>query len=648
MLEACPPETPIPMDRCVEPDVILFLLLFASLWLASRTLLDRTSLRRQEKALGAWLLTLQSIVASAFVCGMLGAFRLFPLAICMLACATFVAFFAWRQGAPGKPLIACICGTPRRLWNHVRQSPLFLSLILLNLAGLALIATTALVHPPRSWDGLSYHLPFASHLLATDTLSVYPSSLAIVNSYPNHGELLMAVLMEFTGSDRAACLAQVLFLPIAWLAIVLGARRCGAHRTQARNAALLLLCVPIVFHQLSTAYVDVMLAASLLACAVLVTPRFDRARHLLHVIALATALGIKATAWSAVPLCAPLLFWRFVKRKPNPTRSRPSRLLLTGALLVPLGLSLHWYVRNWIVYENPFHDRRVAVLGVEFFPGEKPIQRTSLQHAWKHSNSPALAMLDTPGPITYDGRLGGFGPLTLGFFVPALLLALWRQRKRRLDAVTLLVLLTLVMPYGKNPRFVMILPAAGSMALAAWMSRQGKLERRLCESLVLAGCAVTALLQWPDPDRLRARTLHNALRGNLPRELLLQEEFPYEGEHGHGELSALIQSHVEPGSRVVLATANWMFEHPLFDDAHTLRLEALIAAASNHVRGAAPIDKTVPDYLIAPHHPRLAAAAQASLAQRSSTFVHLLHRWIQSMEEVAQAGGYRVLKRRTP
>jgi hypothetical protein len=421
------------------------------------------------------------------------------------------ALFAWRR--------------PSLSWLEVprpalRRHPWASALVALAVLGLAWQLLVALVLPPFAFDALGYHLTLATTWVQTQSLDPTAPSLCCAY-YPGNPELLFVWPIAFTGSDSLVDTVQFGFVALGALATAGIVRTAGLSRASAAAAAGIFAATPIVLVQAPTNYVDVIVAALVLAGLYGLT-RFavTGAWQRLVVAGLAAGLllGTKGTGivWAvALGLGAVVLVIIRIRRSRLPARA--GLAALAGFLVACLALGGYWYARNWIETGNPGYPFEIEVAGVEVFDGPKRIDDVLTR--------PELAP-DAPWPIPivrswaadllfwrqgsyeYEQRPGGLGPLWPWLALPLLVpvtVALVRRRSPVLLVVGLVALVFLVQPYAWWARFTIPLIAIGALAIvaaAAWAPRMWMRRAVQTVALLLAAGGVALSSYEVDPASL--------------------------------------------------------------------------------------------------------------------------------------------------
>jgi hypothetical protein len=243
----------------------------------------------------------------------------------------------------------------RRSWERLRSHP---ALSVLTVHAVGSEALRGLLRPPLSWDSLMYHLLLTATWLQQHNLApvfgAYP-----INDYgyvPANGSIWFWWWMAPSHSELYVNLASLPHWALLGLAVGGIARQLGAKRHWPL-ASFLVLLTPVVVRFAATQYVDVFLAAVLLAGAFFFVRWMERPRLADAVLAGAgcgLACGAKLLG---VPYAAALAAAAIVlaSRDPRaPGRWLRSRLpQLAAALLAAAALGSFFYLRNMALGAGP-------------------------------------------------------------------------------------------------------------------------------------------------------------------------------------------------------------------------------------------------------------------------------------------------------
>jgi hypothetical protein len=451
----------------------------------------------------------------------------------------------------------------RSLWPVLR-SPLVLLLALAAVAAVGYRLVIAAAFPAVDWDGLAYHLPMADYWLQERRVLTNPFSFW-AQIHPGAGESAVAWLGALTGTVRAAAAVQIGGAALGTTAVVAMCRSAGCTRRSAVVGALLFPLAPLVLTQLSTAEVDVLAAAALLAswhlvlvalrpapsqpalsqpaagpvhpvdrrpeplpmsgpesgggAVALAAPPADVGRHrrepavprpgVLPALVLAgigggVAVGVKSSNLAGIAVLGLVLagttLWRdAVRRRRTWPAVRRTALQAACFGLPALALGACWYVRNALLWGNPFYPVTVAGLPgdpeVMALTGVEPDQVGTTNRWWALLVSWA-SDLDWR-TYFYGSATGGLGALWLVVLLPAVLVAfvLLVRARDRLVAWGLLaagLLMLAVYPSQYHARYTLFLLGVGGVAVAVVLDRLARLPRQLLLAVVVGGAVFSA------------------------------------------------------------------------------------------------------------------------------------------------------------
>src|SRR5581483_842982 len=251
-----------------------------------------------------------------------------------------------------------------------------------------------------------------------------PWDYPYIGSYPHAVELWDLGARSLMHDDRWLDVAQ-LPLCLCGAAAVAGlARRAKAPGSVAVAAGALWLCLPAIFLQLPTAYVDVASASFFLLAAYWILGNPSLPNAVLGALSLGLFLGSKPAA----PIAVAMLGIGFAARCLQPAKLG----LPIVAGLLTLAVGGESYIANFARHANPLWPIALD-LGPLHFPGR--VTLAEVLHAGAAAphltgNLPErmfrgwTALFAEPA---FDMRVGGFGPL----FLLILPVGLWGALRRR-------------------------------------------------------------------------------------------------------------------------------------------------------------------------------------------------------------------------
>lgn len=218
-----------------------------------------------------------------------------------------------------------------------------------------LILTAYLAPTWRDWDSLWYHeaiigFSIQNHGFAKIDL---PMHLQAINGVQRLCELTQLWFGIFAGRQLVD-VANVLFMPLQAASMFGLAYRYTKDVASSVACASALVLIPGFLRLAQSTMVDPHSAALLLAAAYFVTHEsFDRRRAAYSIIALTLAVGAKI--WSIVPvgLLTLVLLVRLFRHR-REISNAVAALLALGAAVGTIGMQALTYVRNLVLFQNPF------------------------------------------------------------------------------------------------------------------------------------------------------------------------------------------------------------------------------------------------------------------------------------------------------
>jgi len=239
----------------------------------------------------------------------------------------------------------------------------------------------ALLMPPMSWDSLTYHLTFAAYWVQKGSLLRFIAPDQIIENacLPINGEIFSSWLMLPFHNDLLANTVNFPLTLLGGIACYAIARELGLSRTEAAFAPALVCFAPVIYAQITTAYVDNAVFAFCTA-AVLFTLRYLRTGQfgdsLLALSAAGILIGIKYTG---IPV-AGLILLAIAATRPAPSckAARRCGMLFVGLLLLAL-LGGRQYCINALDARNPLYPVPVKFFGRVIAEGSKQLEQVD---AW--------------------------------------------------------------------------------------------------------------------------------------------------------------------------------------------------------------------------------------------------------------------------
>lgn len=484
----------------------------AGLWLLSRILAEWLRPVTRPHRLLYTLLLFTALPSIAVV--ILGTIHIkglnAPVWLLGLWTAAGLGYAAWRRTAgKGQRLPCALAPCLRAAWEAGWRSRLLWGAVGLLFLTLAAVAWHL---PPRFADALLYHLLHPIRWCQEQQIVFRLGADALVDPWgraegtPKLLESLAYLLMCLSGSVSTAALAQLPALALGIVSLAALGARLGLSPAARAIAALIFLLTPEVLLQSTDVYVDVAMTAAVL-CVIELTlellglPRQNASPNaglfFAYGIALGCVAGLKPTGpLLAAALLAGAMALTFARRDTPFGAAIRLRLLAAGAGGCLL-LAGPWFLLNGMDYKNPIFPYAFRLGSVEIFRGPLSseiniewLQRDGLTRgqAW------VRAWTESELGSSIGARYSGLGAIFFVLGIPALLAATLGAARRRdcvwLVLLGLAVLVFLATPDRWWPRFVLILPAAAALCLAAVLeapkvSRAGRIA--LTALLVLGG-----------------------------------------------------------------------------------------------------------------------------------------------------------------
>jgi hypothetical protein len=374
-----------------------------------------------------------------------------------------------------------------------------------------------------SWDGNLYHIPtlqFWAQRGYVHWIDQPSAALQWMNGYPKAVELSAFILVRATGSSHLLTCGNLLFLPLAVLALACMARALGASSQAAVAVGAAYLLVPLNINQAVTAYVDIGYAACVIA---LFAAALYTARCLLHedrlpwtVVpllggAMGLTVGAKSPGPAAVILVLALLVLLALMRRP---RWQPLAVL-ASTLAAACTVGGYWHARNYLHTGSPLYPIGVKLGSHVIFPGSTV--DANIAHAnflpthvqaWPDAAQVAytwLQGLTWPGKsFEYDTPVGGLGYFWILACAPALVILLvqyfratsrparWRPFVWLLPVAIILFLIT---PMHWWSRYSLWIYAMGLPPLGLLFLSLGKTDTRRLTRAWLAACLLVLIIQ---------------------------------------------------------------------------------------------------------------------------------------------------------
>lgn len=330
----------------------------------------RTGVRHFDAALwlALWMFTVTLVVLCACATGCLDA-RL--LAGCSVACLTWPVLHGRAEGSRLRNVARQTLG---RLRGFARTYPV-LTVLFLTL-GLVLAARTwchAWFLPPYVWDTLTYHLPRLPEWIQHHGVFVVPTPIDRLY-WPANFELFQCWFVLFFHHDFLVELAGTVPYALAVLSVYSLSRSLGASTPWAGGGAALFSTTPTLVQSVVSCKNDIAIAGWFLFMAAAIAEMTRHhgpwRAHTRYVVILALAFGAALGTKPYIVFITPGLVMLYLLLFASRTRraagqpGRPLGVGLTGiGLAAAVGVGLFWYVRNAVIFHNPFHPSDFRLFG---------------------------------------------------------------------------------------------------------------------------------------------------------------------------------------------------------------------------------------------------------------------------------------------
>jgi hypothetical protein len=263
------------------------------------------------------------------------------------------------------------------------RSPAERSLLAITCGVALLLCLRVLTLPISEWDSLDYQLPRVAQWYQRATfaqpMDQWGPPNSPINSYPYNWNTLFFLALAPVGHDQFVLMPNVLAWVILGVATYSLGRLAGGHRFGAMFAAVLVLLMPLSIKNVSTAHNDLPLGALFVASVYFTVHswRYKRGPSLLMaLLSIAMMAGTKMTGLTYTGLVAVLSLWLYLS---NRLKGEPGlrwvealceQPLMTGLVVVSIGLLGSWYVHNALVTGNPLGCVQISILGRVLLSGE--------------------------------------------------------------------------------------------------------------------------------------------------------------------------------------------------------------------------------------------------------------------------------------
>ncbi len=582
------------------------LLLFSSWYLLLFRKRDRLSFA--DRVTGAFIAGLAQIIATELVLGaaarQLFAGPLFVLNV-LISSGVLAAALRPRAGAPagedsvGGLLKSALAGTGDEALRGLRiitGDRALLCVFGLFFIMLCWMVFMGYLFPSYTWDSLWVHLPSVGYTLQNGAIQVNPAYSFIdivVKVLPQNMELFFVWNVIFLKSSTLVDLSPLVFTLTGMLTVYSMAVKLGMRENHAAWAALLFFFTPVILLLSVSNYVDVAVAVLFLAAINFLMygmPQYAGRADRTPVILSGTAAGILLGTKGSGPLFVAVLSIAIIIQeavKHVQQHGRPLRpLYFAKKALMPYVVMFilpallwggYWYIKNWVVYNNPLYTTDISVSNVTIFKGLfkgiidpapevitglRPLGR--LFYVW----------LERVDYYLYDSRLSGFGPMWFILFLPAAAFALLHAVKREkypfLFVSAILIFTFVIYPRNWYTRYVIYIVALGPLSFGLTLDYFSKREKILKTTALLLVCYTFLTANSPCimPEKIREFIRLPAGERTLARLAPFNIDVHAREEYGYW---TWINSNVKEGDTLAY-TFDPLFLRPLWNGSFSNRI----------------------------------------------------------------------------
>lgn len=429
------------------------------------------------------------------------------------------------------------------------------------------------IFPPLDWDGNDYHLQYTGELIQNHHIWDTAAQRPWITGYPKGGEMIQAWLPLISHNDMLIELSQVPFVILGILSLYVISRRIGVSQPNAIFTSTLFAFTPIVMHQITTGYIDVMLPSLFYAGIALATQkRITKLDYLLIGFSISLLISIKQTA---VYLALGILV--FLATNLYTIYGKHYKQYLTPLVLMSLSLPIgaYWYIKNWIIYGSPIYPFGLRVGGIPVFAGMDLSKWTQHKLSGLPGNIPGqwLYTWSEYGPrngaypfaYNYDGSYYGLGPLWFIILVPSIILAIYLATKHRntlfLKLVAIFFGVLILIPSSYSPRYTIFIVGIGVLALGLTLTHLHRYTSIIIKSMITALSIITIAANF-QLISASPKFVMNQLRSISSGSGLRGPGTAFDINIGHAY--TVVRSSAKSGDTVAYTDANWTY--PLWNN----------------------------------------------------------------------------------
>ncbi len=450
-----------------------------------------------------------------------------------------------------------------RIFTTIKSDRVLFCIFGLFFISVCWIIFSGYLFPSYTWDAVWYHLPMVGYIMQSGAIqeNSTPSFIDLfINIFPKNIELFFLWNIIFLKSDIIVDLSQLFFTITGVVAIYSLALKLKIKERYAIYSSLLFFFTPIIILQSTTNYVDI--AVSVLFLIAVNFLMYDNPENysgnnvlpiLLSGLAAGILLGSKASGPLFVVVLSTVIMGQELIKRYNPFNiisSRHEGYVLKKNLMIYLIYFLmpvlltggYWYIKNWLLYNNPVYPMEISFFNITLFKGVyegiiDPVPdiinnlspMTKLFYVWQ----------EKVGFYFYDSRLSGFGPMWFILFLPSLVFSLVYSVRRKkynfLVISTILIVTFLIYPRNWYTRYVIFIVGLGALSFGLVIDYFNKRENALkIIVLLLAGYTfLTANSPAVTPEKIREFILLPARERTLARHAVFNMDIYVRQEYGY-------------------------------------------------------------------------------------------------------------------
>ncbi|MBA1334523.1 MAG: hypothetical protein HPY66_2372 [Firmicutes bacterium] len=447
-----------------------------------------------EKYIGTFILALAQMIVITLTLGMIpGWYRALPLTAATAIIFVLLLVICFRKGCLAKESYDS---------NDKSYIKSFVLVLAVTLPVWLWEFFNGVLLPPIYWDELYYHLFYPAVWARDGYIHFFDMSNTFVAGYPANLDLISGWTMVMTGTD---VWAELTGLPFVFLGIAVLFAFCKRLDICPRNsfwAGLLFATTPLVIFHSKAAYIDLPVSV-LFGSAIYFLFLYFREGRLNYLIIGAVTMGIIVGAKYSGPYMAiagliPIIYRGCITRK---RLFRPSWIKIIAYYCIPvILLGSFFYIRNLILFGNPFYPMTLRIWGVTIFEGlyfTDAFNFTAPESSWV---TLAKALIETEPLPLIDSFYAGFGPQLIVMAIPAFFLFLINDKQWRTPVIIIFIIplfISIASLPAKYPRYLIHINLF-LLPFIAWMF--GKLPSwpgRILKALAVCCALYSVLIATP-------------------------------------------------------------------------------------------------------------------------------------------------------